>query len=160
MTKQTDYGIVLLTHVAKDSVPSIHTARDLATEANIPLPMVSKVLKALARSGLLVSHRGVKGGFTLARRPEEITVSEIIHALEGPIALTECLGEAPSDCQIELLCPTRTNWWKINEAVRNALAAITLADMVQPMTASFVSFSNPVRDLAPEVGTDRTVLLK
>jgi FeS assembly SUF system regulator len=132
ITKQTDYGIVLLTHLASH-VERHFNAPELAAEARLPLPMVSKILKVLAREGLLVSHRGVKGGYSLARLPEEISVAEIVAALEGPIALTECI-EISGDCSHQSLCRVRGNWERINEAVRQALVGITLAEMAQPLS--------------------------
>ena len=131
ITKQTDYGIVLLTHLA--SQPERHVnAPELAAETQLPLPMVSKILKLLVREGLLVSHRGVKGGYSLGRLPEEITMAEIIAALEGPIAITECI-EVSSDCSHERICPVRSNWQRINDAVRGALERVTLAEMTNPL---------------------------
>ncbi|MCK6460623.1 MAG: SUF system Fe-S cluster assembly regulator [Planctomycetes bacterium] len=137
ITKQSDYGIVLMTLFLGDGRERVHSTRDLARLAKLPLPTVSKILKALARAGLLGSHRGVKGGYRLARDPAEISVEEIIRALEGPIAITECV-EAGSDCEIEGSCPVRTNWQRINDSVRDALAAIRLSEM-----ASGVSFGGP-----------------
>ena len=87
ITKQTDYGIVLLTHMAAHADRQ-YNAPDLAAEAHLPLPMASKILKLLAREGVLVSHRGVKGGYSLGRHPQAISMAEIIAALEGPIAIT------------------------------------------------------------------------
>lgn len=130
ITKQTDYGIVLLTHLAANPEHQ-YNAPELAAEARLPLPMVSKILKLLARESLLVSHRGVKGGYSLARQPEAISMAEIIAALEGPIALTECIS-VEGDCSHEPLCPVRSNWRRINQAVRTALAGITLAEMAHP----------------------------
>jgi FeS assembly SUF system regulator len=130
ITKQTDYGIVLLTHLAADPERQ-YNAPELAAEARLPLPMVSKILKLLAREGLLVSHRGVKGGYGLARQPEAISMAEIIASLEGPIALTECIS-VEGDCSHEALCPVRSNWRRINQAVRTALAGISLAEMAHP----------------------------
>jgi FeS assembly SUF system regulator len=127
ITKQTDYGIVLLTHLAAHPERQF-AAPELAAEARLPLPMASKILKLLARDGLLASHRGVKGGYSLARGAEEISMAEIIVALEGPIAITECVS-VESDCTHEALCPVRSNWRRINEAVRGALEGITLAEM-------------------------------
>ena len=98
--KLTDYGIVLLTYFAVGGETSVRTARELAAKAHLPLPTVSKILKSLARSSLLVAHRGIKGGYSLARAPEEITVAEIVAALEGPLALTECSASAPGLCDI------------------------------------------------------------
>src|SRR5713101_1894328 len=135
----TDYGIILLTYIARDSELLLRNARDLAAEAHLPLPTVSKILKALARAGLLVAHRGVKGGFSLARHPEEISVAEIISALEGPIALTECSVHTPGGCQLEPLCPVGSNWQRINQAVRKALENLTLAEMTHPLPQGFVA---------------------
>lgn len=133
MTKATDYGIVLLTCFAAGTPDSTLNARDLAEQTHLPIPMVSKILKLLTRAGLLESHRGMKGGYSLSRRPEQITVAEIVGSLEGPIAITECVGGPASKCEIERLCPMRSNWSQINEAVKSALAGITLAQMARPM---------------------------
>ena len=132
MTKQTDYGIVLMTHLAGD--PEVqHSAPELASALLIPLPMVSKILKTLARDGLLASHRGVRGGYSLARSPAAISVAHIVNALEGPIAMTECVEERHvHDCVREPICAVRTHWQHINRAVREALENISLADMTQP----------------------------
>jgi len=132
INKQTDYGIVLLTHLAAASEER-YNAPDLAAETGLPLPMVSKILKLLVKDGILTSHRGVKGGYALARNPSRISVEEIIAALEGPVAITECIEAAPTECEHEPLCPTRTNWQKINHAVRQALQGITLEEMTQPI---------------------------
>jgi FeS assembly SUF system regulator len=131
ITKQTDYGIVLLTHLAAHAERQFN-APDLAAEANLPLPMVSKILKLLAREGVLASHRGVKGGYSLARLPEEISMADVIAALEGPIALTECI-QVQGDCSHEPICRVRSNWQRINAAVREALEGITLAEMTHPL---------------------------
>ncbi|HKI05671.1 MAG TPA: SUF system Fe-S cluster assembly regulator [Thermoanaerobaculia bacterium] len=130
ITKQTDYGIVLLTHIAAEPERQ-YNAPELAAETRLPLPMVSKILKLLTKEGLLGSHRGVKGGYSLSRLPESITMAEIITSLEGPIAITECI-ETASDCSHEALCPVRGNWRRINHAVRTALEGITLAELAQP----------------------------
>jgi FeS assembly SUF system regulator len=131
ISKQTDYGIVLLTQMATRADHQ-YNAPDLAAEARLPLPMVSKILKLLTREGVLASHRGVKGGYSLARHPEAISMAEIIAALEGPVAITECVDEE-GDCAHERLCPVRSNWHRINEAVLAALQGITLAEMAHPL---------------------------
>ncbi|NIN72361.1 MAG: SUF system Fe-S cluster assembly regulator [Gemmatimonadetes bacterium] len=137
MTKQTDYGIVLLSRMA--SRPErMFNAGELAAETRLPPPTVSKILKILGREGLLDSHRGVKGGYTLARAPHSITVTEIITALEGPIGITECIDDTPGECSHEARCPVRGNWHRINEAIRRALDEINLAEMAQPMTEPLV----------------------
>jgi FeS assembly SUF system regulator len=131
ITKQTDYGIVLLTHLAAN--PGRHyNAPELSAEARLPLPMVSKILKLLAKEGLLASHRGVKGGYSLTRPAEEISMAEIVATLEGPIAITECIS-VESDCSHAALCTVSANWRRINEAVRTALEGISLAEMAHPL---------------------------
>jgi FeS assembly SUF system regulator len=131
VSRVTDYGIVLLAHLAGCADGSTHNARELAEKTGLPAPMVSRVLKSLAREGLLVSQRGSKGGYSLARSPEEISVPEIIAALEGPIALTECAVHSGS-CRQETNCDVREPWRHINQMVLDALAAITLADLASP----------------------------
>src|SRR5512135_2933185 len=90
LSKLTDYGILLMTQMARHPERPLHTARDLAIETQLPLPTVSKILKELSTGGLLTSQRGVKGGTTLASEPQEISVGQIITVLEGPIGVTEC----------------------------------------------------------------------
>ncbi|MEO8503977.1 MAG: SUF system Fe-S cluster assembly regulator [Acidobacteriota bacterium] len=131
ITKQTDYGIVLMTHLAQ-TPDGQHSAPELAEELRIPLPMVSKILKILAREALLASHRGVNGGYSLARPPAEITVDQIVGSLEGPIAMTECV-EDHHDCAREAFCSVRGNWQVINRAIQGALQGISLADMLRPI---------------------------
>jgi FeS assembly SUF system regulator len=138
MTKQADYGIVLMTRMA-GSPERLFTAPELATESHLPQPTVSKVLKLLARGGLLESHRGVKGGYTLAQEPEGISVAEVIDALDGPISITECIDDAPGECSQEAICPVRGNWQRINRAIREALEAISLAEMVHPLPHDLVT---------------------
>jgi len=133
MTRLTDYGIVLLTHFARHPERLTRNAPELAAVAHLPLPTVSKILKILAREGLLVPHRGAKGGFSLARAADEITIADVISALEGPIALTECSAHGSDRCGIESLCPVSTNWRRINRAVLDALSGITLAEMASPL---------------------------
>lgn len=153
MTKQTDYGIVLLSRMA--GLPRRQfNATELATVSSLPQPTVSKILKILARAGLLDSHRGVKGGYTLSRDPAAITVTEIIGALEGPIGITECIDDTPGECSHEAGCPVRGNWNRINEAIRQALDGINLAEMAQPQASPLVSLGVGVAPaaLSAEIG--------
>lgn len=129
LSKITDYGIVLLAHLAKGDFTTTHNAREVASEVDLPLPVVAKVLKSLARRGILESHRGAKGGYSLARPPEAITVAEMIVALEGPVALTECTLESQL-CPHEGSCAVRDPWQVINRVVREALMRVTLANLI------------------------------
>ena len=132
--KLTDYGLVLMTYMARNHDRSLHTARDLAVESRLPLPTVTKLLKALQQGGLLVSHRGIKGGYSLAKKPREISVAEIIAALEGPIALTECSTDISGLCDLETCCPIKDNQRIISQVVRGALEKVMLSDLSQPFT--------------------------
>jgi len=132
LSREADYGIVLLAQFACESERLTHSARKLSRETYLPFPMVSKVLKALTRQGFLVSQRGVKGGYSLARRPERITVAEIIGALEGPIAVTECT-DTHSDCKHDSVCQLRPTWQKINAAVLLTLDKIALSDLIRTL---------------------------
>jgi FeS assembly SUF system regulator len=132
LTKLADYGVMLMSHVAA-APDALHSASSLSRAAGVSIPTVSKILKQLARKGLLVSHRGASGGYTLAKAPTQVSVAEVIAALEGPIAVTECADETHSDCAVEAVCRVRTNWQRINEAVRGALEQISLEEMAQPL---------------------------
>jgi FeS assembly SUF system regulator len=131
--KLTDYGLVLMTCMARGTGESLRTARDLARESRLPVSTVSKLLKQLLQSGLLTSHRGTKGGYVLARAPRQISVVEIISAIEGPMALTECSTDVTGLCSLEPRCPIKTNQQIINQAVRGVLDKITLSDLIEPL---------------------------
>ena len=132
MSKETDYGIVVLAYFASAQEGLKQNAREVAMESQLPLPMARKVLKILAREGLLVSHRGAKGGYSLARGGGEISIAEIVQAMEGPLAMTECI-EAPGKCRHEPVCELRTSWPRINEIVFQALNSMTLSDLTGPL---------------------------
>ena len=132
MSKETDYGIILLAHLALGGRGMTHSAREVAGVTYLPVPMVSKVLKILTREGFLVSHRGVKGGYRLAQPPERVSVADVISAMEGPIAVTECT-EAEGECRHEPVCQLKPSWRKINQAVLVALDNITLSDLVESL---------------------------
>lgn len=138
LSKLTDYGLVLMSRLAEQPDSSYSTARDLAADLQLPLPTVSKLLKELLQSGLLVSHRGIRGGYSLAREPREIGLAEIITALEGPIALTECSTDVTGLCQLETCCAIRKNQQIISEALRGVLAKLTLSDLIQPLMLTAV----------------------
>ena len=141
ITRQTDYGILLLSQMAAHPADEVQTAKDAARQSGLPLPMASKILKALAREGLLVSHRGVKGGYSLAVAPDRISIAAVIQALEGPFGITEC-SYNPGRCEQEGSCPVRTNWQRISLAVRDALDRIPLSEMSRP-DRPLLSLSSP-----------------
>ena len=136
--KLTDYGLVLMTCIARDQGAPLRTARDLARESKLPLSTVSKLLKELLQSGLLISHRGIKGGYSLARDPHLISLAEIISAFEGRLALTECSSDVSGLCDLESSCRIKNNQRVINQVVRGALENVTLADLIRPMRLTAV----------------------
>lgn len=130
LSKLTDYAVVLMVQLASRGGGPL-AARELAEETGLPLPAVSKVLKALARDGLLLSLRGSKGGYSLARPAGSISAAAMIAALEGPIGLTQCTAE-PGECSQEPSCHLREPWQRINTVVGRALADVSLADLAAP----------------------------
>jgi FeS assembly SUF system regulator len=138
--KLTDYGLVLMACIARSEALALRTARDLAQESRLPVSTVSKLLKELLHSGLLASHRGIKGGYILARDPQQISVLEIIAAIEGPMALTECSTDVTGLCNLESGCPIKSNQQIINQAVRSVLEKVTLSDLAHPLQLT------PLRD--------------
>ena len=139
LSRLADYGVVMMSHIAT-LADNMHTAHAVAQATHIPEPTASKILKALSRAALLDSHRGANGGYTLARDPMDIRVTEVIIAVDGPIALTSCLDADGTDCNLLTTCPTRTNWRKINDAINRALDEVSLADMMGPMAAFIPPF--------------------
>ena len=135
LSKLADYATVLMTAIASDP-DRVHNGQELAARTHVPAPTVAKLLKTLVRGGLLESLRGAHGGYKLTRAPDKITVAEIIGALEGPIAVTQCSTHG-GGCGIESHCATRANWRLINTAIRHALEAVTLAQMVVPLRKPF-----------------------
>src|SRR5438094_7704279 len=121
LSKLTDYGLVLMSYAARNKGRTVHTARELSLESGLPLPTVSKLLKLLLQAGFLVSHRGTYGGYSMAWEAEEIFVAEIIAALEGPIALTECSTDISGLCDFERGCPRKTNQRSSSQLLRGGL---------------------------------------
>ena len=130
LTKLTDYGIVLMTHLAVYQDRRWNAA-DLASETQLPAPMVSKILKHLVRAGLLDSKRGALGGYRLQKNAAQVSVVDIIAALDGPIALTECSDETTDECSYEAICRVRSHWQRINTALKEALMSVTLEEMAR-----------------------------
>lgn len=142
VTKLTDYASVVLTVLA--SAPeTVLSATGLAERAGLEPPTVAKVLKPLAQAGLVLAFRGAAGGYRLARPASEISLVEIVEAMEGPLAMTEC-SIHEGQCGIEHSCSARANWRRINDVVADALRRVTLADMTLPAPAADAHRTIPV----------------
>ena len=131
LSKMNDYAVVVLGHMA--ARPGLVAAPDIAEATGLPASTVSQVLKKLAHARLVVSHRGAHGGYALGRPAGEISVADLVAALEGPVALTACVDGADGECEVETLCPMRGSWSRVNAAIRAALEGVTLADMLAPL---------------------------
>jgi FeS assembly SUF system regulator len=127
ISRLTDYGTLILVYLAEQE-GRLCSSNEVATGTHVAPPTVQKLLKVLARSGLVDSVRGSDGGYRLARDPDEINAAQILDTLEGPVAITECSTDT-SQCELESLCHVGGSWQKINQALRAALSDITLADL-------------------------------
>jgi len=138
ISKLTDYAILMMVELARDG--EMLSAHALAERVHVEVPTASKVLKLLAGGGLLESYRGANGGYRVSRVAAEISVAEVIAAIEGPIAMTECSVE-DGLCSQEDNCDLRSNWQRISQAVAQALRDVSLAEMSAPVSSA----SNPLR---------------
>jgi FeS assembly SUF system regulator len=149
LSRLTDYGVVVMTQI-NQSADAVTTAPDLAAATGLPLPTVSKLLKKLAKTRLLQSHRGVRGGYSLSCALAQITVAEFIEALDGPVALTACVDGAEDACNVESLCPVRGGWDRVNRAIRTALEEVSLADLCMPMEFPDLELTKPAHQISTE----------
>lgn len=133
VSRLTDYATVVMTCIAAHPADVLSTAQ-IADETRLELPTVSKLLKALGHAGLVESFRGVNGGYRLARPASDISLAEIVEALEGPIGMTEC-SVAEGQCEREAQCGVRGSWQRINSVLDQTLRAVSLADMLKPPSA-------------------------
>jgi FeS assembly SUF system regulator len=140
LSKLADYGVIVATHLAAFPGRQV-TAVTIAAETRLPQATVAKILKALARAGLVTATRGANGGYRLARAPKEISIAEVVAAIDGDIGLTQCSVHV-AECARTTYCPTRPHWAAINRAVGQALAAVSLDAMLTP--AAFVPRHSPV----------------
>ncbi len=130
ISKLADYAALVLSAMAERH-DHTHTATVLAEQTGLNPPTTSKLLKLLARAGLVASQRGTKGGYTLTRSPDAISAIHIIEAVEGPMAMTECTL-ATGLCELEPSCSLGLQWQSLSLAIRRALAQISLADLNGP----------------------------
>ena len=131
VNRLTDYATVVLITIARSHV--VRSTQHISENTGIPLPTVAKLMKSLNKTGLVKSQRGANGGYTLGRIPADISLADVIQAVEGPIALTACADTSDEHCSIESVCPVQGRWNRANAAVRAALSEVTLAEMVSDM---------------------------
>jgi FeS assembly SUF system regulator len=141
LSKLTDYAVVLLVQIARRG-DALSTTSILSQETGLPHPTVSKVLKILAKRGLLHAQRGSMGGYVLAREVGEITMATIITVMDGPIHVTECAQSGNHACDKENKCPINGRWNRVNTVLRTALESVTLQEMVQDAPMPLSHFDN------------------
>lgn len=127
LSRLADYATLLMCRMTRDA-EAAQSAAQLAEALGLPLPTVAKLLKRLTRAQLLSSERGGKGGYRLARSAASISLVDVISAVDGPPALTQCVS-APGSCAIEVSCETREHWVAINYAVSGVLSGVSLAQI-------------------------------
>lgn len=147
MSKLADYATVILIAMARDA-DAVKSAGSLAAATGIPAPTVSKVMKMLARGGVLASVRGVSGGYQLALPPQRIALSDVIAVVDGPFGMTEC-SALPGLCTHEAVCSARANWQKVNRLIFEALSLVSLADMAGPTLGEIDIGAIRARSLLP-----------
>lgn len=132
ISKLTDYATVILSYLARRP-GVVASATQLAIDAHLSAPTVSKILKILGEAGLVTSFRGTGGGYQLGRPADDITLADVVSAIEGNPAMTECCI-AENLCALDSVCAIKENWKVINKIILTALAGLTLKDMMQPLT--------------------------
>ena len=137
LTHLADYAVVMMTAAARREQGSRLSAAELSGETGVPLPTAQKLMGKLAQAGLLTSVRGFGGGFTLARAAGDISLADIVEAVEGPIAMTQCGGsDEASDCALDAHCRIKPHMGLVGEAVRGALGAVSLEQLSAPAKAA------------------------
>ena len=123
------YGLRILIDLATHDPEKPRMLKDIAESQQISEKYISRLVIDLRRAGLIRSVRGVKGGFHLAKLPEEITLLKVLETMEGPLSVVECV-KSPEKCKRQMLCPARSIWKKLNDDIRGLTSQITLDDIL------------------------------
>lgn len=142
--KMADYALLLTNHLV-NTQDNLCTTEDLATATQLPLATVRKLLKQLVDAGIVLSQRGAKGGYRLANTPVTFTIADVISAIEGPIALTQCITTKGA-CDLSSSCGMKNNWGYVNQMVADLFKHITLADMSRSVSERIVDLPSALPD--------------
>jgi len=129
LSKRTDYGLMAIRHLAMLPGGAYLSAREIALEHRIPPALLAKLLQRLARKGLVSSHHGTKGGYQIARPARDITLREVIEAIEGPVAIIECLDPCKGECPQDSTCTVKRPLHEIQRRIAEVLGRTTLGDL-------------------------------
>jgi FeS assembly SUF system regulator len=136
LTHLADYAVVLMTAAARREAGARLSATDLAQDTGVPLPTTQKLMQQLAAGGLLVGQRGAGGGYALARPVTEISLADIVEAVEGPIVLTMCADGINHECVLDAHCRVKPHMSIVGDAIRSSLSAVSLAQLSAPAQAA------------------------
>jgi len=131
LTHLADYAVVLMTAAARYPAGARLSATELSADTGVPLPTAQKLMGQLAGSGLLSSVRGASGGFALARAAGEISLADIVEAVEGPFVMTQCADGLNHECLLDKHCRVKPHMGIIGERVRGALGAVSLQELAR-----------------------------
>jgi len=129
LSKKADYALIAMKHLALRGETGSSSAREIAELYAIPIELMAKVLQKLVRRGLLASHQGTRGGYQLARVPGQISVADVIQAIDGPVTVTACSTEDDGQCEQFAKCNVRDPLWKVRQRILSALGECTIADL-------------------------------
>ena len=133
LSKKADYALIAMKHLALRGDRGSSSAREIAALYNIPIELMAKVLQRLGRRGLLASHQGTRGGYKLARVPMQISVADVIQAIDGPVTVTACSSD-DGQCDQFSTCNVRDPLWKVRERILTALGECTIAELAADPT--------------------------
>jgi Rrf2 family protein len=131
LSKKAEYGLIAIRHIAAQRYAGLVTVKEISTIYGIPFELLAKVMQKMARAGLLFSHQGVHGGYTLAKQPEQIAVATIINCIEGSTpAIAQCMAEGAESCTVFTVCTIKTPLSKVQANIERAFSAMTLLEIV------------------------------
>jgi Rrf2 family protein len=128
LSKKADYALMAMKHLALRGDRASSSAREIAEQYNIPIELMAKVLQRLVQRGLLASHQGTRGGYHLARQPAQISVADVIQAIDGPVTVTACSTDDES-CDQFAKCNVRDPLWRVRARILAALGDCTIAEL-------------------------------
>jgi len=131
LTKKADYGLMALKYLAEHSDETSISAKDIAEAYHIPPQLLAKILQRLAKVGILRSHAGMNGGYSLLKRAREISAFEVIHAIDGPLFITSC-GPSHSGCDLTDSCTIKEPLARVNDSISGLLKSISIGDLAEP----------------------------
>ena len=129
LSKRSDYGLIAIRHLGQLPDGASMSSREIAAVCRIPPALMAKLLQRLAREGLVASYQGTKGGYQIARRPSEISLKDVIEAIEGPVAVTECLDTREKQCAHDCDCTVQRPLLILQERIVEVLGQTTVGDL-------------------------------